>query len=82
VLQVTTPSWPAAGSKKHPRKAGNTLGCVSTQNNLSNAQHFFALKLDKNGVMAVLKALANSSVGTDPNNAQIANIGGPSDIKA
>jgi hypothetical protein len=82
VLQVTTPSWPAAGSAKHPRKAGNTLGCVSTQNNLINAQHFFALKLDKNGVLAVLKALANSSVVTDPNNAQIAKLGGPSDIQA
>ncbi len=82
VLQVTTPSWPAAGSTKHPRKAGNTLGCVSTQNNLNNAQHFFALKLDKNGVLAVLKALENSSVVTDPNNQQIARLGGPSDIQA
>jgi len=82
VLQVTTPSWPGAGNKKHPRKAGNTLGCVSTQNNISNAQHFFALKLNKAGVMAVLTALENSSVGTDPGNAQIANIGGPADIQA
>lgn len=80
VLQVTTPSWPAAGSAKHPRKAGNTLGCVSTQNNLNNAQHFFALKLDKNGVLAVLKGLENSSVVTDPKNQQIARLGGPSDI--
>ena len=82
VLQVTTPSWPAAGSSKHPRKAGNTLGCVSTQNNLNNAQHFFALKLDKSGVLAVLNALVNSSVVTDPNNQQIARLGGPSDIQA
>jgi hypothetical protein len=29
VLQVTTPSWPAAGSNKFPRNTdGNTLGCV------------------------------------------------------
>lgn len=82
VLQVTTPSWPAAGSTKHPRNAGNTLGCVSTQNNLNNAQHFFALKLDKDGVLAVLKALENSSVVTDPNNQQIARLGGPSDIQS
>jgi hypothetical protein len=82
VLQVTTPSWPAAGSAKHARKAGNTLGCVSTQNNLNNAQHFFALKLDKNGVLAILNALENSSVVTDPNNQQIARLGGPADIQS
>jgi hypothetical protein len=29
VLQVSTPSWPASGSSKKPRKTdGNTLGCV------------------------------------------------------
>lgn len=82
VLQVTTPSWPAAGSFKHVRKAGNTLGCVSTQNNLNNAQHFFSLKLDRPGVVAVLTALKNASVVTDPKNAQIARIGGPADIQA
>jgi hypothetical protein len=82
VLQVTTPSWPGAGSSKHPRKVGNTLGCVSTQNNLNNAQHFFALKLDKDGVMAVLKGLENASVVTDPRNSQIAHLGGPADIEA
>jgi Deoxyribonuclease II len=81
VLQVTTPSWPAAGSSKHPRKAGNTLGCISTQNNLNNAQHFFALKLNKDGVVAVLEALKNASVATDPANAQIARLGGPSEIR-
>jgi hypothetical protein len=82
VLQVTTPSWPAAGNAKHPRKAGNTLGCVSTQNNLNNAQHFFALKLDKAGVISVLKGLKNASVATDPANGQIARLGGPSDVRA
>ena len=82
IMQVTTPSWPGAGSARHPRKAGNTLGCVSTQNNLNNAQHFFALKLDKSGVLAVLKALVNASVVTDPKNQQIARLGGPADIEA
>ena len=81
VLQVTTPSWPAAGSAKHPRKAGNTLGCVSTQNNINNAQHFFSLKLDKKGVLAVLAGMKNASVGTDPANGQIARLGGPQEIR-
>ena len=81
VLQVTTPSWPAAGSAKHPRKAGNTLGCVSTQNNINNAQHFFSLKLDKKGVLAVLAGLKNASVATDPANGQIARLGGPQEIR-
>src|SRR5207253_6991089 len=45
VLQVTTPSWPAAGSNKFPRKTdGNTLGCVK-DDNVEVSQHFFALKL-------------------------------------
>ena len=81
VLQVTTPSWPAAGSATHPRKHGNTLGCVSTQNNLNNAQHFFALKLNKDGIVAVLDALKNAGVATDPSNGQIARLGGPKDIR-
>ena len=45
VLQVTTPSWPAAGSKQFPRKTdGNTLGCVK-DNDVQVSQDFFALKL-------------------------------------
>ena len=32
VLQVTTPSWPGAGSKSHRRTDGNTLGCVTDDN--------------------------------------------------
>ena len=80
VLQVTTPSWPAAGSKKVPRKDGNTLGCV-TNNNVVFAQHFFALKLDRKGVTGVLKALANASVVTDPRNSQIVRNGGPEEIR-
>jgi hypothetical protein len=81
VLQVTTPSWPGAGSIKNPRKAGNTLGCVNTQNNLNNAQHFFALKLNKAGVLAVLDGLANASVVTKPTDPQLARLGGPADIR-
>ena len=82
VMQVSTPSWPASGSEKFPRKHFNTLGCVSTQNNLSFAQHFFALKLDKKGVMAILEALINASVATSPGIPQIARIGGPDDLRA
>lgn len=45
VLQVTTPSWPGAGSRSHPRENGdNTLGCV-LNNNVKFSQHFFALAL-------------------------------------
>ena len=33
ILQVTTPDWPGAGSKAHPRKSdGNTLGCCDDDN--------------------------------------------------
>lgn len=82
VLQVTTPSWPAAGSAGHPRaKDGNTLGCV-TDNDVLVGQHFFALKLSHADVVAVLQALANASVVTDPSQVQIVNNGGPADISA
>lgn len=81
VLQVTTPSWPAAGSKMFPRKTdGNTLGCVQ-DDNVEVSQHFFSLKLTKDDLVKVLKALANSSVVTDPNNPQVVNNGGPSDVQ-
>ena len=81
VLQVTTPSWPAAGSKGHPRKTdGNTLGCIK-DDDVEVSQHFFALKLNKDDVGKVLKGLANASVVTDPKNPQIVNNGGPTDIK-
>lgn len=44
VMQVSTPSWPAAGSKTRPRKNdGNTLGCVK-DDDVMVSQHFFALK--------------------------------------
>jgi hypothetical protein len=82
VLQVSTPSWPGSGSVAHPRRTdGNTLGCVKDDDVLFS-QHFFALKLDKDDVVAVLQALQNASVVTDPANAQIVNNGGPADIQA
>jgi hypothetical protein len=71
LLQVTTPSWPGAGSSSHPRADGNTLGCVRNDDNVSNAQDFFALKLTRDDVKAVLKALAVASVSTDVSNPQI-----------
>jgi len=81
VLQVSTPSWPAAGSSKNPRKTdGNTLGCVS-DNDVLVSQHFFALKLNKDDVVMVLKGLGNASVVTDPTKPQIVHNGGPADIQ-
>jgi len=81
VLQVTTPSWPAAGSKEAPRRAdGNTLGCVR-DDDVEVSQHFFALKLSKDDLVTVLTALHNASVVTDPADSQIVNNGGPSDVQ-
>jgi hypothetical protein len=82
VMQVSTPSWPAAGSSSEPRETdGNTLGCVA-DNNVLVSQHFFALALNRDDVVAVLKALTNASVVTDPAKLQIVNNGGPPDIQA
>jgi len=81
VLQVSTPSWPAAGSKNFPRNNdGNTLGCV-IDNDVEVSQHFFSLKLTKDDVVKVLTALGNASVVTDPKDPQIVNNGGPADIQ-
>jgi hypothetical protein len=81
VMQVTTPSWPASGSSSAPRKSdGNTLGCV-LDNNVKVNQHFFALKLNKDDLIQVLKALQNSSIVTDITNQQLVSNGGPSDIQ-
>jgi hypothetical protein len=81
VLQVSTPSWPASGSQKSPRKTdGNTLGCVD-DNDVQVSQHFFALKLSKDDLVKVLGALQNASVVTDPKNAQIVKAGGPPDVQ-
>jgi hypothetical protein len=73
LLQVTTPSWPGAGSSNHPRAAGNTLGCVDNDDNALYAQDFFAFKLDRADVKTILQALATASVSTDVNNVQIVN---------
>jgi hypothetical protein len=80
VMQVTTPSWPAAGSKRFPRTDGNTLGCVQ-DDNVQVSQHFFALKLSKSDLLGVLTALQNASVVTDPSKPQIVNNGGPNDVQ-
>ena len=81
VLQVTTPSWPASGSQNFPRMHdGNTLGCV-TDNDVEVSQDFFALKLNKDDVVKVLKALVNASVVTDPGIPQIVKNGGPKEIQ-
>jgi hypothetical protein len=81
VLQVSTPSWPASGNSADPRKTdGNSLGCVA-DNDVLVSQHFFALKLTKNDLLAVLQALANSSVVTDAANPQVVSNGGPVDVQ-
>jgi hypothetical protein len=81
VLQVSTPSWPASGSARNPRKTdGNTLGCI-TDNDILVSQHFFALKLSKDDVVAVLRALVNASVVSDPAKVQIVSSGGPQDVQ-
>jgi hypothetical protein len=81
VLQVSTPSWPAAGSSKFPRKTdGNTLGCVK-DNDVQVSQHFFALRLNKDDLVKVLQGLGNASVVTDPHSSQIVSNGGPADVQ-
>ncbi len=66
ILQVTTPAWPESASHDFPRKGdGNTLGCVQADNNIWFSQHFFALRLTKDDVISVAKALQNASVPTD-----------------
>ncbi|MEI6021393.1 MAG: deoxyribonuclease II family protein [Bacteroidota bacterium] len=82
VLQVSTPSWPGSGSSATPRKNdGNTLGYIKDDNILVS-QHFFALKLAKNDVIDMLKALSNASVVTNLSEKSIVNNGGPEDIQA
>jgi len=81
VMQVSTPSWPAAGVATFPRKTdGNTLGCVK-DNDVQVSQHFFALRLTKDDLVKVLMALSNASVVTDVKNPQIVNNGGPADVQ-
>ena len=82
VLQVSTPSWPAAGRSTAPRQTdGNTLGCVK-DNDVKVSQHFFSLKLTKDDLVTILKALGNASVVTVPTNTQIVQNGGPADVQA
>jgi hypothetical protein len=81
VLQVSTPSWPAAGSKSHPRPIGNTLGCIKPPSNILVSQHFFSLRLTKDDLVIVLKALSNASVATKPTIPQIVRNGGPLDVQ-
>ena len=81
VMQVSTPSWPASGNSKFPRQNdGNTLGCVK-DDDVEVSQHFFSLKLNKDDLVTVLKALQNASVVTDPGNSQIVHNGGPADVQ-
>jgi hypothetical protein len=81
VMQVSTPSWPASGNARSPRKTdGNTLGCVK-DNDVQVSQHFFALRLSKDDLVQVLTDLSNSSVVTDPSNPQIVSNGGPPDVQ-
>jgi hypothetical protein len=82
VIQLSTPAWPGSGTNRRPRNSGNTLGCIKTNNNLIASQHFFALKLTKDDLLKVLRALANASVVTDPTNLQIVKNGGPPDVRA
>lgn len=83
VMQVSTPDWPASGNAKTPRKTiGNTLGCIAGDDDIEVSQHFFALKLNSSDVVAVLKALANASVVTDPKNPQIVKNGGPAAVQS
>lgn len=73
LLQVTTPSWPGSGTARIARADGNSLGCISDDNDTANAQHFFALRLDRDDLRQVLRALATASVSTDIANPQIVN---------
>ena len=82
VLQVTTPSWPAAADANRPRAGdGNTLGCVE-DNDVKVSQDFFALRLTEPDVEKVLDALANASVVTNVADRTLVNNGGPPAISA
>ena len=82
VMQVSTPSWPGAGSRKHPRRSdGNTLGFV-TDDDIEVSQHFFSQKLTHADLLKVLAAMENASVVTTTGNPQAVNNGGPADVQA
>jgi hypothetical protein len=81
ILQVTTPSWPASGSASFRRESGNTLGCIVKPNNVRAAQHFLAVKLTRDDLQKVLRALENSSIRTNLGKEKIARNGGPQEIR-
>jgi hypothetical protein len=82
IMQVTTPSWPGSGSAAAARDSeGNTLGCIGLTNNVLVSQNFFALRLNQDDVIQVLRALGNASVVTDPTNRQLVNNGGPQSVQ-
>lgn len=82
VMQVSTPSWPASGSKAHPRKNdGNTLGAIK-DDDVEVSQHFFAVKINKADLLIILKAIDNASVVTSTAHKEIVNNGGPADVQA
>ncbi|MCX6599611.1 MAG: hypothetical protein NTV70_24925 [Acidobacteria bacterium] len=81
VMQVTTPSWPGSGSVAHPRQGdGNTLGCIEN-NNVLVSQHFFALRLKKDALAIMLKALINANVVTNATKPELVRNGGPAEIQ-
>jgi len=81
VMQVTTPNWPGFAASSPPRPMGNTLGCISKDNNIQYSQHFFALKLNKDDVGVVLDALRKSAAPTSKTHPEIVRNGGPQDIQ-
>jgi hypothetical protein len=81
VMQVTTPSWPGSGTSRIKREVGNTLGCISSNNNLLASQHFFALRLNESDLVKVLNALKSAGVVTDPTKLQIVKNGGPEEVQ-
>lgn len=82
VMQVSTPSWPASGSKSHPRKNdGNTLGAIK-DDDVEVSQHFFAVKINKDDLITILKAMDNASVVTNTAHPEIVQNGGPADVQA
>jgi Deoxyribonuclease II len=81
ILQVTTPSRPAAASPLPPRSGdGNTLGCVG-DNDVKVSQDFFSLRLSEPDLEKILDALANASVATDTANPQLVDSGGPDAVR-
>lgn len=81
VMQVSTPSWPASGSRKHPRQHdGNTLGYIN-DDDIEVSQHFFALRLTPPDLQVVVEALHVAHVATDPERPELVQSGGPKKIQ-